>query len=247
MVDEIFLEIHKDLPREGPGRNKYTRKAFHMLPSIKNPKILDIGCGPGDQTIELAKISNGKIIGIDIYKQYLDDLNSKIIKQNLETKIKVMKQSMFEMDFLKESFDIIWAEGSIYIIGFEKGLIEWNKFIKPDGFLVVHEMTWLQDNPPDKIFNYWRKMYPGITTIEKNIQIIKKCKYDLINHFPLPEDAWWDLYYTPLENRLNLLRKKYENNPHALKTINAEQEEIDLFRRYNKWYGSVFYIMQKKL
>lgn len=74
MMNKIFFEIHENLPREGPGRNKYTRKAYNMLLRINEPKILDIGCGPGEQTIELAKISKGKIIGIDIHQPYLDEL-----------------------------------------------------------------------------------------------------------------------------------------------------------------------------
>ena len=45
---------------------------------------------------------------------------------------------MFEMNFSKESFDIIWSEGSIYAIGFEKGLTDWKKFIKTNGYLAVH-------------------------------------------------------------------------------------------------------------
>jgi ubiquinone/menaquinone biosynthesis C-methylase UbiE len=50
----IFFEIHKDLPREGPGDNESTRKAFSMLVDLPaEPDILDIACGPGMQTIEL--------------------------------------------------------------------------------------------------------------------------------------------------------------------------------------------------
>ena len=65
---ELLLEIHKDMPRQGSGGDKYTQKAFEMMPVIKQPRILDIGCGPGMQTIKLEKLSNGKIIGIDIFK-----------------------------------------------------------------------------------------------------------------------------------------------------------------------------------
>ena len=242
---EIFFEIHKDLPREGSGRDEYTQKAFEMIPPIKQPCILDIGCGPGLQTIKLAKLTDGEIIGIDIHQPYLDQLEKNAEKHNLSHRIKAINKSMTDMDFPKESFDIIWAEGSIFIIGFEQGLIEWKKFIKPNGYLAVHEMTWLKNNPPKEISEYWKKVYPAITTIENNLEIIKKCDYKLIGHFPLPEDAWWDLYYNPLEKRLKKLTLKYKNNPKALEMIDEEQKEIDLFRKYNKWYGSVFYVMQK--
>jgi len=244
---DIFFEIHKDLPREGSGRDKYTQKAFEMIPKINKPHILDIGCGPGLQTIKLAKISNGKITAIDIHQPFLDQLKKHTIKEKLTDKIKILNKSMLKMDFPEEKFDIIWAEGSIFIIGFEIGIIEWKKFIKPGGYLAVHEMTWLKDNPPKEIFNYWQRIYPQISTIEKNLDLIKKCGYKIIGYFPLPEDAWWDLYYIPLEKRLKILEKKYKNNPEALEIINEHYEEIDLFRKYNKWYGSVFFIMQKKI
>lgn len=242
---KIFFEIHKNLPREGSGRDKYTQKAFEMIPPLTKPRILDIGCGPGLQTIKLAKLTNGDIIAIDIHQPYLDQLKKSAKKENLSDRIEIINKSMFNMDFPEEYFDIIWAEGSIFIIGFEKGLKEWKKYIKKNGYLAIHEMTWLKDNPPEEISDYWKQVYPAISTIENNLEIIKKRNYKLLGHFPLPEDAWWDLYYTPLEKRLKNLRLKYKKNPEALHMINEGQKEIDLFRKYNEWYGSVFYVMQK--
>jgi len=243
---ELLLEIHKDMPRQGSGRDEYTQKAFEMIPVIKQPKILDIGCGPGMQTIKLAKLSDGEIIGIDIFQQYLDQLQQLIERENLQDRVKAIKQSMFEIKYPKEFFDIIWAEGTIFVMGFEKGLSEWKKYIKPNGYLAVHEMTWLKENSPKEISDYWKRVYPDITTIEDNIRIIEKCGYKILGYFPLPEDAWWDLYYTPLEKRLKDMRLKFKDNPKAMGMIEEEQLEIDLFRKFNSWYGSVFFVMQKQ-
>lgn len=242
---KIFFDIHKNLPREGSGRDEYTQKAFEMIPHIKQPHILDVGCGPGLQTIKLAKLTDGEILGIDIHQPYLDQLDNSAKKEKLSDRIKTLNKSMINMDFPEEYFDIIWAEGSIFIIGFERGLSEWKKFIKKNGYLAIHEMTWLKDNPPKEIYDYWQKIYSAITTVEKNLEIIKKCNYKLIGYFTLPEDAWWDLYYNPLEKRLKELGLKYKDNPKALEMINEEQNEINLYRKYNEWYGSVFYVMQK--
>jgi ubiquinone/menaquinone biosynthesis C-methylase UbiE len=243
---ELLLKIHKDMPRQGSGRDEYTQKAFEMIPKIKKPKILDIGCGPGMQTIKLAKLSGGEIIGIDIVEQFLDQLRESIVKENLKDRVKAVNQSMLEIKYPKDFFDIIWSEGSIFVIGFEKGLAEWKKFIKSNGFLGVHEMAWINDNPPMEIKDYWQKVYPEINTIKNHKKIIKKCGYKLLGYFPLPEDAWWEFYYHPLEKRLKGLKKKFKNNLKALEMINQEKEEIDMFRKYNHWYGSVFYVMQKQ-
>jgi ubiquinone/menaquinone biosynthesis C-methylase UbiE len=242
---DIFFEIHQGLPREGPGRNDYTRKAFEMLPKLDQPRILDIGCGPGGPTMELARLSGGFVVGLDNHQSYLDVLQRKIKKSGLSERVKAVNGSMFTLDFPEESFDIIWAEGSIYIIGFEQGLKEWRTFIKHSGFLVVHEMTWLKPNPPKEILDYWKRMYPGITTIPDNLAIIPRCGHTVLGHFPLPEDAWWEEYYHPLEERLNQLRTKYKDDPEALRILDSENEEIELYKKYSEWYGSVFYVMQK--
>lgn len=243
---DIFFEIHKDIPREGSGRDEYTQKAYEMIPSIKKPNILDIGCGPGLQTIKLAKLSDGLVTGIDIHQPYLDNLKKLTKREKLEDKIRVINKSMLEMDFPEEYFDIIWAEGSIFVIGFERGLLEWKKYIKPNGYLAVHEMTWLKEKPPEEIKKYFDQVYPAINTIQNNLRIIEKCRYKLLGYFPLPDDAWWEFYYDPLEKRLKMLREKFKDNTKALKMISEEQKEIDLYRKYGQWYGSVFFVMQRK-
>jgi len=248
MTEDIFFEIHQDLPREGPGagRNKYTKKAFHILPELDRPHILDIGCGRGGPTLELARLSQGEIIGIDIHQPSLDSLARKIEEAGLSNRVKAVNRSMFEMDFTDENFDIIWSEGSIWIIGFERGLNEWRRFLKSNGFLVVHEMTWSQPNPPKEIRDYWERFYQGIKTVTENLEQISGCGYDVIGHFTLPEDAWWIEYYRPLEKRIKELRAKHIGDPKALSMLDKEQREIDMYKRSCKWYGSAFFAMQKR-
>jgi len=243
---DIFFEIHQDLPREGPGRDKYTRKAFQMLPEMDSPYIVDIGCGPGGQTLELTRLSNGHVIGLDTHQPYLDRLQRKIDEGGFSDRVKAVNCSMFEMKFPDESFDIIWAEGSIYIIGFERGLKEWRHLLKPNGFMAVHDVCWLRQDPPQEIYEYWKELYPAIKTIPEYLEKIPGCGYTLIGNFSLPEDAWWIEYYGPLEERIKMLRKKYHSNPQALRELDNEQKEIDMYKKYCEWYGSVFFIMQKK-
>ena len=169
---------------------QYTRRAFNILPQLKKPHILDIGCGSGFPTIELAKLSDGEIIGIDIDQSLLNKLNKKIEKQGLSNRIKTIKCSAFEMNFSDESFDIIWAEG-MQFLGFEKRLKDWKKFLKLNGYLILHD---------------------GIKNVPSKLKSIPKCGYKLLEYFTLPEDVWWTDYYYPLENRLKNLRSKIYND-----------------------------------
>ena len=218
-----LIELYKDNLRE--GLNKYTRKAYLMLPELDKPRILDIGCGSGVPTIELARLSNGQIVGLEIDQALLNKLMRKIEKAGLLDRIKTVRCSMFELDFPDESFDIIWSEGSIFKIGFEKGLKEWKRFLKPNGFLVVHD---------------------EITNTKKKLKYIPSCGYKLLGHFLISEDIWWAGYFRPLEKRINDVRKKYINESRALLELDNEQQEVDMFKKNPKSNRSIFYIMQKK-
>lgn len=242
----IFWEIHQDLPREGPGDNAFTRKAFEMITGLPpQPRILDIGCGPGMQTIELALISNGRITAVDNHRPFLDVLSQRTQAAGLSGRIETLNQSMFSLDFPKNGFDLIWSEGAIYIMGFRKGLCEWREFLKPHGYIAVSECSWLKRNPPEDLKGFWDTAYPGMVSIEENSRIIQDCGYSEMGHFVLPESAWWQDYYDPLIQRVKMLREKYAGDPEAQGELDNELEEIEIYRKYHEYYGYVFYVMQR--
>ena len=245
MSRDIYSEIYDNLSAEGPARTRYTRKAFQMLPRLERPRILDIGCGAGEPTLELARLTQGEIIGIDINQPALDRLKTKIEKAGLSDRVKALNSSMFNMDFPDESFDILWSEGSIFNIGFARGLKDWRRLLRPKGFLVVHEMVWLRPDPPKETYDYWKRQYSGICTVPENLAQIAPGDYKLVGHFALPEDAWWVLYFGPLEKRVRELRIKYANDPRALRALEKGQREVDMHKKYYRWYGSAYFIMQK--
>ena len=97
---EYFYELFEALPRGGPGDNKSTRKAFNTIPNPpEQPLILDIGCGPGVQTIELAKLSKGTIIALDNHQAFLNKLIKKAKEEQLLDHIVPKNKSMLDMDF----------------------------------------------------------------------------------------------------------------------------------------------------
>jgi ubiquinone/menaquinone biosynthesis C-methylase UbiE len=223
MNQNMSREVLHDQLRE--KFNKYTRRAFEILPRLEKPCILDIGCGTGVPTMELARLSDGQIIGIDTDQSRLDAFAKKIDKAGLTKKIKVIQCSMLNMEFPDESFDIIWAEGAMWITGFERCLREWRRFIKPHGFLVAHD---------------------EIGEINKKQKLIAESGYTLLDKFILPQNVWWKEYYGPLEQQIRELRMKYHDDPRALRMLDREQNEVKEFKRNPRYHGSVFFIMQKR-
>jgi cyclopropane fatty-acyl-phospholipid synthase-like methyltransferase len=210
----------------------------------KNPRILDVGCGPGMQTVALAKLSGGQIIALDFHEPFLEQLKEAIKKADLEDQVKAVKGDMRNMKFDDGSFDIIWSEGAIYIIGFEKGLRKWRRMLTPNGYVVVSELSWLKKDTPKKAKDYMIQMYPAIKTIEGNIEIIQNSGYRLVGSFVLLSKSWWDNYYTPIETKLLSMKAKYKDDEEALRVIAYEETEIEMFRKYSDYYGYAFYIMQ---
>jgi len=204
---------------------KYTRKAFRMLPQMDRPRILDIGCGAGIPTLELARLSQGEIIGIDIDQPALDEFNRKIKRAGLTNRIRAVNCSMFDMDFPDESFDIVWSEGSIYAIGFERGLREWKRFLKPGGLIVVHDEQGNVEEKLKKIFN---------------------CGYDLLDYFMLSKEIWWAEYFAPLEKWIAESGTRYTDDPKILEELHQAQVELDMFNRNPERNSSIYFVMKKR-
>ncbi len=243
---EYLYELCEALPRSGPGDNECTRRAFNLIPQhVAHPFILDIGCGQGMQTIELAKISNGKIIALDNHQAFLDILMARARNEGLEDNISPQNMSMLDMNFEEESFDIIWSEGALYFMGFTNGLKRCHQLLKEKGCLAVTELVYTNPNPPKAVVDYFEDEYPDIKNIDGNIETIKKAGFNLISNFTLPESAWLNNYYLPIEKELPRLIKKYQGNKVASQVFVEFKNEADFYRKYSKFYGYEFFVMQK--
>jgi SAM-dependent methyltransferase len=246
-MNELFYEVFSNIPRQGPGDAESTQRAASRIPELpKDFKILDIGCGTGKQTLELVKYFGGPIYAIDNHQPYLDELSAEARKKGFEDEIFCTRASMLDQGFVKGKYDLIWAEGSIFIIGFEEGLKFFKSLLKPNAYMAITEANWIKPNPPTEIVDFWEREYPAITNIENNLKTIESLNYKLIDHFILPQKAWWENFYVPLEKRLKKLYKKYHEDEDSLELLDMIQLEVDMYRKYGDYYGYVFYIMQNK-
>jgi ubiquinone/menaquinone biosynthesis C-methylase UbiE len=217
VVLEEFEQIRKSFLQ-------YTKKAYLTLPKMVNPKILDIGCGSGLPTIEIAKLSMGEVTGIDTDQSSIEVFNRKINKEGLSNRVKAIKGSLTELKFSEETFDVIWSEGKLEGLSFEFELKDWRRLLKQNGFLVIHYQ---------------------ILDAQKAIAQIQQLGYFLTETVLLPKDAWWTEFYKPLKEKMGALLDKYKKDTEALKLLKMLQNEIDIVEKTPSHFNTAFYIMKK--
>ena len=167
----LICEYYSSVERQGPGSPEVTIKALSFIDNLTSEsRIADIGCGTGGQTMVLAQNAPGHINGIDLFPAFIDLFNSNAVKLNLQERVKGTVESMDKLHFQNEELDLIWSEGAIYNIGFEQGLKEWRKFLKPGGYIAVSEASWFTEERPEEITDFWMDAYDGIDTIPNKVE-----------------------------------------------------------------------------
>jgi len=243
---EVFFEVQRGLPRQGPGSNDSTLKAFALCSGLpENPTVLDIGSGPGMQTIALAQACSGRIIAVDTCDEYLDELRQRARQANVADRVEVANADMASLELPKNSSDLIWCEAAAYIIGVAVALETWRPLLRKRGYLAFSELVWLDENPPTSVSEFWREHYPAMTSIQAVRRKIREAGYELVGDFTLPDSDWWSDYYEPLEAKLPSLRQKYMGDEEALNVIAMTESEIEMRRRFGQSYGYEFFVARK--
>lgn len=242
----LICEYYSSVERQGPGSPEITIKALSFIDNLSNEShIVDIGCGTGGQTMVMAQNTSGHITGIDLFPAFIDLFNYNAKKLNLQDKVDGIVGSMDNLPFKNEELDLIWSEGAIYNIGFEKGLNEWRKFLKTGGYVAVSEGSWFTDERPTEIEEFWMDAYPEIDTIPNKVEQMQKAGYIPVATFILPEECWTEHFFAPQVSAQEVFLKKYAGNKTAKDFIANQQHEAQLYYKYKEYYGYVFYIGKK--
>lgn len=214
-----FMEVFSGLDRWGPGTEAATRRALAMVPFAPETS-LEIGCGPGMATMTLAAATTARITATDTDAGALDRLRDRVTALGQGDRIAACNIDMARLPVPKRPWDVIWAEGSAYILGVENALRAWRPLLRPGGVLVFSEMVWRTETPPDALRAYWASEYPAMTGVPVRLGQAKRCGYRVIGHFDM-ERAAMDSYYQPLETRVAEMAVRLEGT-RVLDDLRAE-------------------------
>jgi ubiquinone/menaquinone biosynthesis C-methylase UbiE len=250
MTDEhlqLLVDLHKRSYRQGPGSSAATQLALNLakLPNDKPLAIADIGSGTGASSLFLAEKLRARVIAVDFLQEFLDELVVKAKKEKLDEKISVLMSSMEDLPFSGGEFDVIWSEGAIYNMGFSEGISYWKRFLKPGGKLVVSEITWLTNDRPEELTEYWKNEYPQVDTASSKIKVLEQNGYTPEAYFYLPTECWIENYYRPMSKNFDDFLESSKNKELAKLIIDQERTEISFYEKYKNYYSYGVYVAKK--
>lgn len=237
---ELLYEVFLDTPRQGPGSVGTTRRALQMLPeSLGVDRVLDLGCGTGGSTIILAQDTGAHVTAVDIHPPFLSALQTRAAKLGLAHRITAVAADMANASSLGTGFDVVWAEGSAYLIGFENALRSWRPLIRSGGCLVVSELVWFTDNPAERARAFFADEYPDMRDEAACIDQARSAGYDLLGSFRLPA-ADWHAYYGGLELPLrNAISRRGELEVYTMLRLEGE-----IYETFGDDYGYLCLVLQ---
>lgn len=244
---ELLIDMHRDGPRQGPGGDDETRRAIELtgLADASGLRVADIGCGSGASTLVLADRLDARVTAVDRFDELLRPLRATVSDRGLDGRISVVAADMTQLPFRDAAFDIVWSEGAIYVMGFERGVTDWRRLLRPGGVLAVSELTWLTDDRPDELTQHWEAEYPEVDTAAAKLAVLERSGFSPIGYFSLGRHCWLDHYYRPLQRRFDDFLVRHDHAERAQAIVDAERREIELYERHASSVSYGFYVARR--
>jgi SAM-dependent methyltransferase len=243
---EVFWAAHDGLPRQAPGSASTTRLLLRLAgPLPPRPRILDIGCGTGTAGLLLAAETGGELVAVDTHQPFLDRLTADAEAAGLADRVRTLNAPMADLpqDLTPPAggADLIWAEGSAYIMGVDAALEAWRPLLAPGGALVLTDAGWTTPTPSAPAREFWDAGYPAMRDTAGSVAAMAAAGWTVVATYLLP-DSDWAGYYDPLAERLEELAGRGAD-PAALAEV---AREIEIRRAYGAEYGYTGYVLRQR-
>ena len=245
---QFFLQFHHGLLRKGPGLDTATAEAFRRVEPLlpPSPAILDVGCGGGAQTLVLAALTPGTVLAVDRYPPFIEELRERVAARGLSARVTAQVGDMKALGLPPASFDLVWCEGAMFVLGFEEGLRTLRPLLRGPGLVVGSEAAWLRptEEVPADVQAFWAEGYPAMTDVEGNLALARRAGFAPLAHFTLAPEGW-AAYVDPLERHMNEVLAANPGDPDAEEAARKERREFAMFREHLGWFGYEFFLLRR--
>jgi SAM-dependent methyltransferase len=243
---KIFFELYESLPRQGPGHRDAAARALRFCAELpRAPMIVDLGCGVGGQTLHLADLTMGCIVAVDNHAPSIERLKATLAERGLSQRVRAQVGDMAHPDLPPESCDLVWSEGALYNIGIGNALRVCHGLLRPGGYLAFTDAVWRKEDPPPEVRASFEQDYPTMGTATDVVTAVRLAGFECQGHFTLPDEAWWDDFYSPMEQRITELRRKYGNDAKACAALDQLAREPEMHRTGSDFYAYEFFVARR--
>ncbi len=240
-MEQLFFRLFESLPRQGPGNRASLERALELCGTFApRPAVLDLGCGTGAQTLQLAEELAGPLVAVDLHAPNVRRLQAELHGSPLASRVVALHADMARLPFPRASFDLVWSEGALYNLGLDEGLAVCRELLRPGGRLAFTEAVWRTTDPPAQVRASFAD-YEGMGDVANALGKLERAGFATLGHFPLPDEAWWEDFYTPLVQRIEQLRGSSED-AETLRALDALEAEPAMHREHGSHYGYEFFV-----
>lgn len=155
---------HESVLRSHRSRTA-ANSAAHLVPLLrKDMTLLDVGCGPGTVTVDLAR-TVGRVVGVDAATPVLDSARELAEASGVEN-VSFEYANAYELPFDDDSFDVVHAHQLLQHLSDPIAAIrEMHRVAKPGGIVAARDadysaMTWF---PESAGLTEWNALYHEVT------------------------------------------------------------------------------------
>jgi SAM-dependent methyltransferase len=159
---DVYLHGHHDSVLRSHRWRTAANSAAHLLPHLRpGMSLLDVGCGPGTVTADLAEVvAPGEVVGLDAAPEVLDEARAHAAERGVDVRFEV--GDVYALSYPDSSFDVVHAHQVLqHLTDPVSALREMRRVTKPGGLVSVRDsdfggFTWF---PLSEGLDEWRELY----------------------------------------------------------------------------------------
>ncbi len=234
---KAFFELHRDLPREGPGEAADVAWAAAIAGLPASAEIADVACGPGGDIASLLEAApEGHVTALDKTAHFVEAARD--VWQS-DSRVTVLKADMAR---IMNSYDMIWCAGAVYFLGVTEALTAWRKSLRPGGVVAFTEPCWFTDDRSERAQKMWAE-YPPMTDANGIAARVEAAGFETLATRKL-SDAAWEGYFAPIDKRIAVLRPGADAALTAV--LDKAEEEAAAWRAHRDECGYLLSVVRLK-
>ncbi len=163
MAGERYTHGHHEAVLSSHRTRTAENSAAYLLPRLEpGQRLLDVGCGPGTITADLAaRVAPGPVVALEREASILDEAVAVASERGL-TNVTPMVGDVYAIDVADDSFDVVHAHQVLqHLADPVAALVEMGRVTRPGGVIAARDadyaaMTWY---PADPRLDRWNEIY----------------------------------------------------------------------------------------